>query len=89
MSVPAKQHCTAASAGAAATECCGRGTGLDDEGLEHKVTTVAVACGHHAAALAHQASEAGDGGKVEVRTPVTLHITYHLVRPLTPSTTTG
>ena len=33
--------------GADAAECCGRGTGLDDAGLEHKVDVVRAACAFH------------------------------------------
>jgi nicotinate-nucleotide--dimethylbenzimidazole phosphoribosyltransferase len=38
--------------GAAAHECCGRGTGLSEDGLAHKVATVQSACDLHAAAVA-------------------------------------
>ena len=38
--------------GVDAAECCGRGTGLDDAGLAHKVATVRAACALHAAELA-------------------------------------
>lgn len=35
--------------GATAAECCGRGTGLDEPGLAHKISTVQAACEFHAA----------------------------------------
>ena len=38
--------------GADAAECCGRGTGLDDAGLVHKVTTVRAVCALHAPDIA-------------------------------------
>lgn len=47
----------ASLAAADAAECCGRGTGLDDAGLEHKVAVVRMACDRHAASI--QAAGAG------------------------------
>ena len=38
--------------GATAAECCGRGTGLDEAGLAHKISTVKAACELHASAVA-------------------------------------
>lgn len=49
----------AAMTGADAMECCGRGTGLDDEGLAHKVQVVRGALTIHEHAIAH-ASDAED-----------------------------
>lgn len=40
--------------GVDAAECCGRGTGLDDAGLEHKIATVRAACALHTAEIAAQ-----------------------------------
>ena len=50
----------AAMTGADVVECCGRGTGLDDEGLAHKVQTVKAALATHEHATAH-ASDPEDG----------------------------
>lgn len=44
--------------GADAAECCGRGTGLDDAGLAHKVEVVRAACAFHADAINAKDSEA-------------------------------
>ena len=44
--------------GADAAACCGRGTGLDDAGLEHKVATVRAACERAAPELARGAPSA-------------------------------
>jgi len=44
----------AALTGADASECCGRGTGLDDAGLAHKVQTVREAIQLHQHAVAAQ-----------------------------------
>ena len=49
----------AALTGSQAAECCGRGTGLDDDGLAHKVATVREACACHASAIS-KAAEAGE-----------------------------
>ena len=50
----------AALTGAEAAECCGRGTGLDDQGLAHKTRTVAQALGTHRHAVATTAGPSND-----------------------------
>eukprot|EP00931_Biecheleriopsis_adriatica_P005577 TRINITY_DN107076_c0_g1_i1.p1 TRINITY_DN107076_c0_g1~~TRINITY_DN107076_c0_g1_i1.p1 ORF type:complete len:383 (-),score=59.45 TRINITY_DN107076_c0_g1_i1:443-1537(-) len=40
-----------------ATDCCGRGTGLDDEGLSHKVKVVSAACALHTDAIRLQGTQ--------------------------------
>ena len=37
--------------GVSAAECCGRGTGLDEAGLAHKIATVQTACTFHGAVV--------------------------------------
>mmetsp|Transcript_5724 Transcript_5724/g.17756 ORF Transcript_5724/g.17756 Transcript_5724/m.17756 type:complete len:373 (-) Transcript_5724:60-1178(-) len=41
-----------------AAKCCGRGTGLDDAGLAHKIDTVRAACAAHAESIAGDPREA-------------------------------
>ena len=58
----------AALTGSDASECCGRGTGLDDAGLKHKVAVVEAACEHHAAAIAAAGVEADAASASEAAT---------------------
>ena len=59
-------------------DCCGRGTGVDDEGLERKKTVVREACAFHreavdaevAAAVARERSAAAAGGSPETEARV-------------------
>ena len=51
-------------AGAPAADCCGRGTGLDETGLAHKVATVQAAVDFHAAGIAAAADSSPDAPKV-------------------------
>jgi len=44
--------------GADPAECCGRGTGVDDAGLAHKVQVVRSVCAEHAASIADAGDEA-------------------------------
>ena len=56
--------------GVDAAECCGRGTGLDDAGLAHKIATVRAACALHAAEIAAAGlsrDDADDGGAAHAR----------------------
>lgn len=48
----------AALTGASASDCCGRGTGLDESGLAHKVETVRKACECHHPAYSSVEGEA-------------------------------
>mmetsp|Transcript_32020 Transcript_32020/g.91922 ORF Transcript_32020/g.91922 Transcript_32020/m.91922 type:complete len:365 (-) Transcript_32020:40-1134(-) len=59
----------AALTGADAAECCGRGTGLDDDGLAHKTRTVeqALAVHRHAVAPARGSSASQDQLRMQAR----------------------
>lgn len=53
--------------GATAAECCGRGTGLDEPGLAHKISTVQAARDFHAAAIAGAGPDAAAAAREALR----------------------